>query len=409
MAATLKDRILEAIDPGEVIDLAKELVRIPSYTTEETPVARYLDDVLRREGLESRLQEVDPGRFQTIARLPGAGGGRSLMLNGHIDIDPIPGGWIRDPWTPTIEGDRLYGAGIYNMKGGVTAMVMAAVAAKRARLPLRGDVLVACVVGELQGGVGTVHLLRSGARADLGIVPEPYGTGNIVTKHTGVVEFAVHVIGRSAHISRMEHGVNAISKMTRVVRALEELRFRGEPDPDLPGLPRLLVGSIMGGRGPEWEIRGPNIVPDVCSIFVDVRFPESMTPQSVLEDVRRALDGAAAADPALRYEIEFPMRPERRAMREVMPAMTMPPDHPLVQTLRANVRSIVGVDPRIGAILPRSYAGNDTAHLFNAGIPCCLYGPAGEHEETSADRWTPVSQIVDCTRVLAATLVDLCA
>ncbi|HZS33311.1 MAG TPA: M20/M25/M40 family metallo-hydrolase [Methylomirabilota bacterium] len=409
MTATLKDRILEAIDPGEVIDLAKELVRIPSYTTEETPVARYLDDVFRREGLESRLQEVDPGRFQTIARLPGAGGGRSLMLNGHIDIDPIPGGWIRDPWTPTIEGDRLYGAGIYNMKGGVTAMVMAAVAARRARLPLRGDVLVACVVGELQGGVGTVHLLRSGVRADLGIVPEPYGTGNIVTKHTGVVEFAVHVIGRSAHISRMEHGVNAISKMTRVVHALEGLRFRGEPDPDLPGLPRLLVGSIMGGRGREWEIRGPNLVPDVCTIFVDVRFPESMTPQSVLEDVRRALDGAAAADPTLRYEIEFPMRPERRAMREVMPAMTMPPDHPLVQTLRANVRRIVGVDPRIGAILPRSYAGNDTAHLFNAGIPCCLYGPAGEHEETSADRWTPVSQIVDCTRVLAATLVDLAA
>ena len=95
-------------------------------------------------------------------------------------------------------------------------------------------------------------------------------------------------------------------------------------------------------------------------------------------------------------------------MREVMPAMTMPVDHPLVQTLRANVRAIVGVEPRIGAILPRSYAGNDTAHLFKAGIPCCLYGPAGEHEETSADRWTPVSQIVDCTRVLAATAVDLC-
>ncbi|PYM55742.1 MAG: hypothetical protein DMD79_22455 [Candidatus Rokuibacteriota bacterium] len=408
MSATAKKRILEEIVPDEVIDLAKELVRIPSYTTDETPVARFLDGFFRRQGLESRLQEVDPGRFQTIARLPGTGGGRSLMLNGHIDIDPIPGGWIRDPWTPSIEGDRLYGAGIYNMKGGVTAMAMAAVAAKRAGIRLGGDLLVACVVGELQGGVGTVHLLRSGVRADLGLVPEPYGTDNIVTKHTGVAEFAVHVIGRSAHISRMEHGVNAISKMTRVIRALEGLRFRGEPDPDLPGLPRLLVGSIMGGRGREWEIRGPNIVPDVCSVFVDVRFPESMTPESALADVRGALDALGAEDPDLRYEIEFPMRPERRAMREVMPAMTMPIDHPLVQTLRANVRAIVGVDPRIGAILPRSYAGNDTAHLFRAGIPCCLYGPAGEHEETSADRWTPVSQIVDCTRVLAATAVDLC-
>ena len=409
MTATAKDRILKEIVADEVIDLAKELVRIPSYTTDETPVARFLDAFFRRHGLESRLQEVDPGRFQTVARLPGAGGGRSLMLNGHIDIDPIPDGWIRDPWTPTIEGDRLYGAGIYNMKGGVTAMVMAAVAANRAGLRLGGDLLVACVVGELQGGVGTVHLLRSGVRADLGIVPEPYGTGNIVTKHTGVAEFAVHVVGRSAHISRMEHGVNAISKMTRVIRALEGLRFRGEPDPELPGLPRLLVGSIMGGRGREWEIRGPNIVPDFCSVLVDVRFPESMSPESVLEDVRRTLDGAVGEDPALRYEIEFPLKPERRAMREVMPTMTMPTDHPLVQTLRANVRAIVGVEPRIGAVIPRSYAGNDTAHLFRAGIPCCLYGPAGEHEEASADRYTPVSQIIDCTRVLAATLVDLCA
>jgi acetylornithine deacetylase len=408
MPKALKDAILAQVVPDEVIALAKDLVNIPSYTTDETEVARFLDAFLERQGLESELQEVDPGRFQTIARLRGSGGGRSLMLNGHIDIDPIPSGWVRDPWTPTIEGDRFYGAGIFNMKGGVTAMIMAAVAAKRARARLRGDVLLACVVGELQGGVGTVHLLREGVRADAAIVPEPYGTDSILTKHTGVAEFAVHVVGRSAHVSRMERGINAISKMTRVIHALEALEFRCEPDPDLPGLPRLLVGSIMGGRGREWELRGPNIVPDFCTVFVDVRFPASMTPESLLADVRRALDAAVARDADLAYEIEFPMKPERRAMREVMPAMSMPADHPLVQTLRANVRTIVGVEPRVGAVIPRSYAGNDTAHLFRAGIPCCLYGPAGEYDEVSADRWTPVSQILDCTRVLAATVADVC-
>jgi acetylornithine deacetylase len=331
------------------------------------------------------------------------------MLNGHLDIDPIPGGWVRDPWTPTIEGDRFYGAGIFNMKAGVAAMVMAAVAARRARVALRGDVLVAGVVGELQGGVGTVHLLRTGVRADAAIVPEPYGTENILTKHTGVAEFAVHVIGRSAHISRVSRGVNAISKMTKVVHALETLELRGERDPDLPDLPLRLVGSIIGGRGREWELRGPNIVPDFCSVFVDVRFPSSMTPESVLRDVREALDALRRSDPALQYEIEFPMKPERRAMREVMPALSVPPGHPLVQTVRANVRSIVGVEPTVGAVVPRSYTGNHTAHLFGAGIPCCLYGPAAEYDETSADRYTPVSQIVDCARVLAATIADWCA
>jgi acetylornithine deacetylase len=227
MSQAAKDRILAALVPDEIVDLAKALV----HTTDETPVARFLDQLFRREGLESLLQEVDPGRFQVLARLPGAGGGRSLMLNGHLDIDPIPGGWLRDPWTPTIEGDRFYGAGIFNMKAGVAAMVMAAVAARRARVALRGDVLVACVVGELQGGVGTVHLLRQGVRADAAIVPEPYGTENILTKHTGVAEFAVHVIGRSAHISRLHRGVNAISKMTKVIHALETLELRGDRDP----------------------------------------------------------------------------------------------------------------------------------------------------------------------------------
>jgi acetylornithine deacetylase len=404
-----RSRVLNAVDAHEVIELAKDLVRIKSYTTEETPVARFLRGVFERHGLRSELQEVDPGRFQVIARLPGTGGGKSLMLNGHLDIDPIPGGWVRDPYTPSIEGDRFYGAGIFNMKGGVAAMIEAALAARRSGARLRGDVIVAGVVGELQGGVGTVHLLKSGVRTDLAIVPEPYGTDTIVTKHTGVMELAIHVIGRSAHISRLDRSVNAISKMTRVVQALEALRLRGAHDPELPALPLLLVGSIVGGRGREWELRGPNVVPDVCTIFVDVRFSPTMTPASILDDVRGAVEAVRAQDPTFAFEIEFPMKPERRCNREVMPAVAMPTDHPLVQTVARNVRAIVNVEPRVGAVVPRSYAGNDTAHLYGAGIPCCLYGPAAEYDETTADRYTPVSQIVDCARVLAATLGEVCA
>lgn len=406
--ADTKAGILARIDPDEVVDFAKQLVRIPSYTTEETAVAEFVHRFLEREGFESRLQEVDPGRFQTIARLPGRGGWPSLMFDGHLDVDPIPGGWVRDPWTPVIEGDRFYGAGIYNMKGGDAAMIMAAVAARRAGLPLRGDVVLACVAGELQGGVGTVHMLRSGVRADWAIVPEPYGTQNVITKHTGVLELLVHVVGRSAHISRMEHGVNAISKMTRVVQALEALRLHGEPDPDLPGLPRLCVGSIVGGRGREWELRGPNIVPDFCSAFVDVRFPEGLTPESILADIRGALDALVRSDPDLRYEIEFPARPERRVMREVMTPLSVPRDHPLVRMLRANVTAIRGAEPTVGAVPPYSYAGNDTSHLYRAGIPCCLYGPAGGFSDTSADRWTSVEQILTCTRVFGAMIADVC-
>jgi acetylornithine deacetylase len=402
-----KDAILARIVPDEVIALAKDLVNIPSYTTDESDVARFLHAFFQREGLTSELQEVDPGRFQTIARLPGSGGGRSLMLNGHLDIDPIPSGWVRDPWTPTIEGDRFYGAGIYNMKGGVAAMVMGAVAARRAG-SLRGDVLVACVDGELQGGVGTVHMLRRGVRAQMAIVPEPYSTKHIITKHTGVMEFAVQVRGRSVHISRMELGVNAIVKAARVVQALETLRITGEPDPDLPGLPRMNIGTIVGGRGEDLELRGANIVPDACMIVLDVRFPQSVTPDSILGDIRRVLDSLMRADKDLTYEIEFPMRPERRQFREVMLPVSVPATEPIVQILKANVTAVTGHEPTVGAVSPYSYAGNDTAHLWRAGIPCCLYGPAGGSDEGRSDRWTSVEQIVTCARVFGATIADVC-
>lgn len=406
--ATLKDAILARIDPDEVISLTKDIVRIPSYTADETEVARFLHGFFQRQGFESQLQEVDPGRFQTIARLPGSGGGRSLMLNGHIDIDPIPSGWVRDPWTPTIEGDRFYGAGVYNMKGGVAAMIMGAVAAHRAGR-LRGDVIVACVDGELQGGVGTVHLLKQGLRADMAIVPEPYSTKHIITKHTGVMELAVHVLGRSAHISRMEQGINAIGKAARVVQALETVKISGQPDPDLPGLPRMNVGTIIGGRGRELELRGANIVPDVCTIILDIRFPASVTPDSALADIRRALDAEAATDKDLAYEIEFPIRPERRQFREVMLPLSVPATEPIVQILRANVTAVVGEEPTVGVHSPQSYAGNDTSHLWGAGIPCCLYGPAGGYDEGRSDRWTSIEQIIACARVFGATIADVCA
>jgi acetylornithine deacetylase len=287
-------------------------------------------------------------------------------------------------------------------------MIMAAVAARRAGR-LRGDVIVACVDGELQGGVGTVHMLKTGVRADMAIVPEPYGTKHIITKHTGVMELAVHVLGRSAHISRREQGINAIAKAARVVQALDVCHITGAPDPDLPGLPRMNVGTIVGGRGRELELRGANIVPDVCTIIIDIRFPASVTPDSALADVRRALDAVAATDRDIAYEIEFPIRPERRQFREVMLPIAVPATEPIVQILKANVTAIVGVEPTLGAHAPQSYAGNDTSHLWNAGIPCCLYGPAGGYDEGRSDRWTSIEQIVACTKVLGATIADVCA
>jgi len=128
----LRGEVLSRIDDEETVALAKDLIRIPSFTTEETPCAEWLAAYLRGQGLEVTLQEIEPGRKQTIARLRGSGGGTSIMLNGHIDIDPLAGGWTRDPFDPWIADGKLYGHGIYNMKAGVTACIMAGLALRRA-------------------------------------------------------------------------------------------------------------------------------------------------------------------------------------------------------------------------------------------------------------------------------------
>ena len=159
MEHTLPQQILAHVDQAAMVDLASALIRIPSFKTEETTVARFLADFFHTRGYQVDLQEIEPRRFQTIATLKGTGSGMSLMLNGHIDINALTLRWKRDPWTPSVEGDRLYGHGIQNMKGGLTSIIMAAEAVRRSGLSLKGDLVVACVAGETQGGEGTHALM----------------------------------------------------------------------------------------------------------------------------------------------------------------------------------------------------------------------------------------------------------
>jgi len=404
--AELRDKVLARIDDDEVVRLAVDLVKIPSFTTEETPLAEWLADYLDRQGLAVTLQEIEPGRKQTIARLSGQGGGPSIMLNGHIDIDPLASGWTRDPFTPWIADGKLFGHGVYNMKAGVTACIMATLALRRAGVSLRGDVVLACVAAELNSGIGTIHALEHGQRTDMAVVAEPYGARTILTKHTGTMDVVVHTLGRATHISKKEQGVDAIAMMMRAVAALERMRFTHTLDPDLPGLPRLNVGSIIGGRGRGHDLRGAYTVSDFCTAYVNVRFNASQSGQTVVADIRRTLEALAAEDPAFRYEIEFPPLPERGLGRLAKAAVDVPISEPVVQLVRRNLRLMTGAEPEhLGVRLPQSYAGNDTTHLWAAGIPCCIYGPGGGYTDYH-DVHVYLEDLLLCTRVLALTALE---
>jgi acetylornithine deacetylase len=403
--------VLALVDPRELVDLASALIRIPSFKTEETQVALFLEKFFRSRDYAVDLQEIEPGRFQTIATLRGTGGGASLMLNGHTDINALTRRWKRDPWTPSLEGDRLYGHGVQNMKGGLASIIMTAEAVRRSGVRLPGDLVVACVAGETQGGEGTHYLMESGLRTDAGVVAEPFGADNLVTVHSGIVHMAIHTYGVTGHIGRLEGTVNAVQKMTAVVQALERVELRHTPRPDLPAFPRLNVGGILGGRGQEYVLVEPPYVPDLCTILVDVHFVPGQTVDGIVADIRRALDPLAARDPDLRYEIEIPPPGGFKGRRRlVMDPFDMPTDAPIVRAVARSYRAVTGQEPKaIGTVLPHSYSADDTCHLWKAGIPCLLYGPAtirGNADED--DACVLVSEMEKVTRVLAVTALDVC-
>ena len=412
MASDVAQKILDAVDRDEMLGLAQELVKIPSFKTEESDVARFLGEYLGQRGYEVQLQEVEPGRFQTVATLKGSGGGKSLMLNGHIDIDPLAMGWNRDPWTPSIEGDFIFGAGIRNMKSGVSSLVTAAEAVRKSGVTLDGDLVLACVVGELQGGVGTTYLTRNGPLTDMAVVPEPFGANNILTVHAGVLEMAVHVLGNSRHISRKEEAVDAIAKMCKAVPAIDGVNFTYTPREDLPGLPRINVGAIIGGRGRDYDMRGPNFVSDFCTVLVDVRFLPGMTSASVKADIERALDAVKAEDPDFQYEIEMPPDPKYRVFTVVMEPFDLPKDEYILDCVLRQYRAVTGgrEPDGLGTVLPGSYTGDDTCHLWAAGVPCLLYGPGGGSESADIpDEFSRISDMEQVAKVLALTALDVCS
>lgn len=404
-------KLLAAVSDADMIDVAKDLIRIPSFKTEETEAASFLAEFFRERGYIIRMQEVEPGRFQTIAILRGTGGGKSLMLNGHIDIDPLAMGWSRDPWRPSVEGNRLYGAGSRNMKGGLATIIAAAEAVRTSGVKLKGDLVLAFVAGELQGGVGTSYLCEYGPLTDMAVVPEPFGAHNILTVSAGVVELAVNVLGTSRHISRVEEGsVDAIEMMSKAIPVLKNLQFRHSPREDLPGMPRAIVGAIIGGRGRDHNLRGPNFVSDFCTALVDVRFLPGMSAESVREDIEAALENLKKTVENFHYEIEMPLDPKYKAFTMIMEPFDLPRDEYILKSVLVQYRALTGREPDgLGAVPPGSYSGDDTSHLWAAGVPCLLYGPGGSQEsETAQDEYTRIDDMSLVARVLALTALDVC-
>jgi acetylornithine deacetylase/succinyl-diaminopimelate desuccinylase-like protein len=407
--ASLQESVLAHLTDDEPVALAQQLIRIPSFLWHESEVGRWIAHWLTMRGFEVIWQEVPLPHLpnhptgvthQAIGVLRGDGSGPSLMLCGHTDTSDWQGRpfreaeWQHDPFGGDIADGYLYGLGAINMKAGVASILMAAEAVRRSGRPLKGDLIVACVVAETGGGVGAVHLIESGMRPDYCIVTEA-GNLDVGVISVGYVQGKVRVIGEFKH--RVPY-INPIEKITKVIQAFSPSYrpipqgswLRYEPHPLIPGFPAMAVRNIEHFQ-------------NTTTLTFDLRIVPGMTEASVRADMTRLLDSITAADPEFAYELIIP----QSAQQPNMPARDATPvDAPVVASLIRSHAAVTGQQPNVGAG-HRIGATADTCHFKGVGIQCVEYGPGFIPIWPMVDECVEISQIVTATKVLAMTAAEL--
>jgi acetylornithine deacetylase len=408
----LEQAAADAVDASWTIAALERLVRTPSVTGDEGAVQDVVAALLDEAGVRPERLEPDPaearadpdwpGEEMPRDRLPivlgrlGKAGGRRLILVGHVDVVPIgdPATWTHDPWAAERDGDRLYGRGAVDMKGGVASIlaVLRALTTSGLGSKLDGEVLFASVPSEEDGGQGMLAAIRAGVTGDMAVITEPTAL-DIVIAHAGAITFRLTVPGRAAHASVRREGVSALDNLQTLVRALqadEAARNGGETDPlmTVHGLPyATIIGKVSGG---DWA----STVID--RIVAEGRYGVKLgqTWRDAERDLLRCIDDANESDPFLR---DHPATVELTGGK--FSSARMPADHALP----------VGLAGVAGSVLEREITfhgepyGADMRLLVNEGAtPTVIFGPGDKLVAHSADEWVSVDEVVACARTLAA-------
>lgn len=418
-------RVRESRD--ELVALVSELVGCDTTSRnpgdpphDEAKLQNLLADRLRAIGAEVDLWEPEPtgkgnrfvpddldfkGRPQMCARLRGAGGGPSLLLNGHIDA-VTPGNlerWDSDPFKAEVRDGRLYGRGAADMKGGIGAMLVALEVLHCEGVQLAGDVVFCTNTDEESSGAGGYACVAHGVKASAGITTEPTGF-DLWTACRGTLMHAITVRGRSGH-AEVPHphwseggAVNAIEKMQLVIDAMRRLReeWRDRPDHKHPLLaPGAYVPTVINGG--EWDVT----YPDRCVLRTDMTY----LPGHVKDGSGAAWEGevlnwvkaACAADPWL---AENP--PEFERICDTVPA-EVPADEPLVVTTLAVVADL----GRSGTISGLN-SWHDAATFTRFGTPTFSFGPGGLDSAHAPNEYVPVDDLVDAAVAIALAGMRYC-
>jgi acetylornithine deacetylase/succinyl-diaminopimelate desuccinylase family protein len=339
-------------------------------------------------GLETEFDEVYPSRPNVYGRLRGTEGARTLILNGHLDVVPAGEGWSTDPYGAYLSGDNLFGRGAADMKGGLAAMVLAAKLIRRLDIDLKGDLLITAVADEEVSETGTKHYLRTRSRkpGDFAIVGEPTDL-KLCVAQKGQLMYKITVRGRAAHSSRPQEGLNAISKMGKIIHALEEY---SETLPrrkhNLLGSPTVSIGTIIGGTS-------TSIVPDSCTIRIDRRTLPNESVQSVDEELRQIIDNLTINDNELHVDIGRYFTEDASEVDE---------RSEIVLKLQQACKLLLGFGPSICGFEATSDAGD-----LCESMPTIMFGPGSLSQAHRPEEFVSIRQVIDAALVYAGTALLL--
>lgn len=399
------------------IELLQKLVQIPSVQGKEAQVQEIVAKKLSEIGCEVDVWELDgkqlkshpyfyssretfEGSPNVVGILKGSGNGRSVVLNGHIDVVPEgdPNQWTYEPYSGKVADGKLYGRGSTDMKGGNIALIIAMEAIRSLGIQLKGDIIFQSVVEEESGGAGTLAAVLKGYTADAAIIPEPTNM-KIFPKQQGSKWFRVIVKGRTAHGGTRYHGVSAIDKSMQVIEHIKELeKIRNDriDEPLYKSIPipiPINIGRIEGG---DW----PSSVPDVVKIEGRI----GIAPNERIEVAQRELEDWLNKLPEKdEWFTDKPVEIEWFGARWVPGAIEL--DHPLMNSLTKYFKAVTGKDPEVEA----APWGTDGGLLTQVGnTPSVVFGPGITSLAHFPDEHIEVVKILEAAEIIALTIIEWC-
>jgi succinyl-diaminopimelate desuccinylase len=390
----LEAEVLSLIDESAAVELTSALIAAggenPGGTEQETVAV--LARACAARGFEVSTTEVAPGRPNLVATLPGsATGGNAgkpvpgVMFLGHSDVVPAGDGWSRPPFVPVREGDRLYGRGATDMKGGLAAVVLAMAALREAGAGLEGPVQLVCTVDEEDLGTGIRALTADGPTGGFAacVVAEPTDLETVIGCR-GDAYIELTVTGKAAHSGRPADGRNAINAAARIIdliqRDHERLQLNRD---DLLGAGSWNIGRIDGGNG-------TSMVAAECRVWIDRRLMPGEDPQKIVAALAAQVSEAGIDTDGISVRFDVFME---------MPGFRTPADHPLVRRAVSAVSAAGGGTSPVGG-WTAACDGGFIARDF--GIPTIVLGPGGLNDQAhQVDESISIDEIVTAAKAFA--------